>query len=196
MEPTDRDQFLVQFGNLCGAYNVLPSQDRIDGFWRGLSKMPLSSFVRCVEFCLGETGPEKFPTFRDIWAVHRQTRSVRVDARTGDEKAKGRGGPTDAVEALGSLAMLRFVCDMQRKTQPSEACVERAIAAKNKLVATYRTLRTEEDIPDAEILEAMAKKFAEIYEPMSAEELQRNRDRYRDARRAFAGMPAQHQVAA
>lgn len=74
MLQTDRAEFDRQMSLLCAGYNVHASADRLEAYWRGLAKMELPTFVRVVEHCLGEQGPEKLPTARTVWPLARSLR--------------------------------------------------------------------------------------------------------------------------
>lgn len=75
MLSTDRSEFEAQVGTLCAGFNVPATRERQDAFWTGLAKMSLVEFVRCVEFALGEDGPDKFPTTKSLWKLHREIKS-------------------------------------------------------------------------------------------------------------------------
>jgi len=75
MLSTDRTEFETQVGTLCGGFNVPATRERQDAFWTGLAKMTLVEFVRCVEFALSEEGPDKFPTTKAVWKLHREIKS-------------------------------------------------------------------------------------------------------------------------
>jgi hypothetical protein len=66
MQSTDRDEFKAQLSILCAGFNV-PLGDREEAYWKGCAKMSLIEFARCVEFALGESGPEKIPTTNQLW---------------------------------------------------------------------------------------------------------------------------------
>lgn len=74
MYSTDREQFDVQLSLLCQGYGFWVG-DRSEAYWKGLSKMALPSFARCVEFAISEDGPEKLPNTHGIWKIHRDLRA-------------------------------------------------------------------------------------------------------------------------
>jgi hypothetical protein len=88
MLSTDRTEFEAQVGTLCAAFNVPATRERQDAFWTGMAKMSLIEFVRGVEFAVGEEGPEKFPTTKAFWKLHREI------------KAKARGYTQQAVKQV------------------------------------------------------------------------------------------------
>ena len=73
MLSTDKPEFEVQLTLLCQGYGFWLG-DRLEAYWKGLSKMHLSSFVRCIDFALSEDGPEKIPNVHGIWKIHREMR--------------------------------------------------------------------------------------------------------------------------
>jgi hypothetical protein len=81
MLSTDREQFEAQLAALCAGYNVPSTKDRQEAYWTGLAKMSLLQFVRCVEYALGQDGPDKFPTTGMLWKLHKaaknQTQTVK-----------------------------------------------------------------------------------------------------------------------
>lgn len=78
MYSTDREQFDAQLSLLCQGYGFWVG-DRSEAYWKGLSKMSLSSFMRCVEFAIGEDGPEKLPNTHAIWKIHHGLRAKGPD---------------------------------------------------------------------------------------------------------------------
>jgi hypothetical protein len=71
---TDREQFDVQLALLCQGYGFWVG-DRADAYWKGLEKMSVSAFARCVEFAISEGGPEKIPNTHGIWKIYRSLRA-------------------------------------------------------------------------------------------------------------------------
>ena len=75
MISSDYAEFTKQLQALCLGFNV-PLGDRPDAYWKGLQKMALSEFTRCVEFALGEHGPEKIPTTGEVWRIRGRLRTA------------------------------------------------------------------------------------------------------------------------
>lgn len=73
MYSTDREQFDVQLLMLCQGYGFWVG-DRSEAYWKGLAKMGLIEFARCVEYAISEDGPEKLPNTHGIWKIHRELR--------------------------------------------------------------------------------------------------------------------------
>jgi hypothetical protein len=71
---TDKPEFEAQLTLLCQGYGFWLG-DRLEAYWKGLTKMHLSSFARCVDLALSEEGPEKIPNVHGIWKIHRELRA-------------------------------------------------------------------------------------------------------------------------
>lgn len=104
MLSTERAEFEIQLANLCAGFNV-PVGDRVEAYWRGLAKMELRTFVRVVEHCLGEEGPEKIPTTRQCWSLSKVLRPARIVAHVAEPQWRGDKWDIDANYHL--LAHLR-----------------------------------------------------------------------------------------
>jgi len=72
MQVSDREQFEAHFTRLYGGYNMPVSKARMDAYFSGLAKMPLSQFAKCVDHCLGEGGPEKVPSVPAMWGIRKK----------------------------------------------------------------------------------------------------------------------------
>jgi hypothetical protein len=72
---TDRAEFESQLKTLCAGFNIPATTERQEAYWTGLAKMSLLQFVRCVEYVLSEDGPDKFPTTKAMWNIHKTARS-------------------------------------------------------------------------------------------------------------------------
>ena len=79
MLSTDRKEFDAQMEILCGAYDK-PLWARAEAYWKGLAKMSIIDFARCVEYAVGQNGPEKVPTTHDMWTIWRKLRAERPRA--------------------------------------------------------------------------------------------------------------------
>jgi hypothetical protein len=74
MQSTDREEFDKQLAQLCAGFDK-PIGDRNEAYWKGLAKMSIIEFARCVEFALGEDGPEKLPTSGQVWKIRKQLKA-------------------------------------------------------------------------------------------------------------------------
>lgn len=75
MLSTDRTEFESQLAKMCAGFNV-PLGERVEAYWTGLAKMSLLQFVRCVDYALGESGPDKIPTTGQLWKIHNIARNT------------------------------------------------------------------------------------------------------------------------
>lgn len=173
MHPTEREAFDEQIGILCAGFNVPITDDRREAYWKGLGKMPLISFTRAVEYALGEHGPDKIPTSPQLWALSRAARSTRVDARPKAQESAPQAA--DRVSLLAQSALLQFI----GQQQPSDASLSAMLAAKHKLVDVYRSITSEEQLGDDEIIAAFRAKFLELYAERPASEIDAARERLR-----------------
>ena len=55
-------------GLLCAGFNV-PVSVRPDAYWKGMAKMSIIEFARCIEYALSEDGPEKIPNTKELWNI-------------------------------------------------------------------------------------------------------------------------------
>lgn len=131
MLSTERKDFDEQLEVLFGGFTQFLTPNRKEAFWRGLQKMQLSMFARCVDYLLGDSGDDKLPTPNRIWQVSRQLRQ-----RPSMEKPAVEQPEFDAVHAFGQRCLLVFL--QQTPEQIDEAALQRLVAAKNKIVAVFR----------------------------------------------------------
>ena len=106
MNSSDRAQFDEQMALLCAGYNV-PVSVRPDAYWKGMAKMSIIEFARCIERALSEDGPEKIPTTRDLWNIRRDLR------RVGREPQAAPAAPAQIAHSRGLMRVnqlfLRFL---------------------------------------------------------------------------------------
>lgn len=114
MQVTDRGEFESRLKLLCAGFNVPVTTERVEAYWLGLAKMPLSSFVRATEHALGEGGPEKIPTPRQCWAIsktvrHSQPKVEPTPLETREAEAQRLGyDPADEWELLANRIGMKF----------------------------------------------------------------------------------------
>lgn len=94
MLSTDRSEFDAQLVMLCAGFNV-PVGERSAAYWKGLAKMELLTFARVVEECLGENGPEKFPTVGVCWNVSKKMRAARYTPVAESKESQWKGDKWD-----------------------------------------------------------------------------------------------------
>lgn len=69
------DDWDLKFSELCAAYDKPYTNERRAAYRKGMQKLHSAAWLRLLEHCISEAGPEKFPTVRDLWAIHRKLRS-------------------------------------------------------------------------------------------------------------------------
>ena len=71
-----RDEFDDQFAALCAAFDRGYTADRREAMRTAfVGKLSAAQVARIVEKLVGESGPEKMPTVREIWQAHRSLRA-------------------------------------------------------------------------------------------------------------------------
>jgi len=107
MLSTDREEFETLLARLCAAYDRPMGEARTSAYWTGLAHMTLIDFGRVVEHCLGERGPEKFPTVHACWEFARMLKPVRALGAMATAKRDDDG--EDAWLIRGNLHLLRYI---------------------------------------------------------------------------------------
>jgi hypothetical protein len=138
MQSTDRPEFDEQLKILCAGYDK-PVGDRSEAYWKGLAKMSLIEFARCVEFCMTEEGPEKMPTAPGMWKIRKQLRSaptIILPLKT------QRHAPDSHMVFFANRLMLRHVV---WRGGIGEVELDRCLRAKAELVIEFAGYVREED---------------------------------------------------
>jgi hypothetical protein len=175
MNSSDRGEFETQLDTLLAGFNVPRTTERVDAYWRGLSKLSLLSFARMVDVCLEGQGPTDkngrpiLPTPPQIWQLHHlRQHQAREQQRTPIESHKRSGPERDMFELYGNRVLFNFLI---RRTVgcAHDACM-RMVEAKDKLVADYRALG--EDMPETslELRDKLLERFNELFEPRTEAE--------------------------
>lgn len=152
----ERPDFEAQLAILFGGHPTFLTPPRIDAYWRGLQKMPLSVFVRCVDESLGPDGDEKLPTVNRIWQISRamKARGARPSPHV-EEQQFG-----DDYHVLGQRWLLAFLLKCQGV--PPEK-MPKLVTAKNSIVDQFRANGgVEIDSNVAEWLDVAMTDFARI----------------------------------
>lgn len=108
MQVEDVEEFERQLRRLCAGFELPLTQLRKEAYETGLAKMSIGQFARCVEYALGEHGPEKFPTTNKIWTMCRKLRAPAAPAQLPAELPNGVAGPS-IQEQLCDYAALRLL---------------------------------------------------------------------------------------
>lgn len=131
MLSTDRADFEAQLHVLFGGFPTFLTPPRIEAYWRGLQKMQLSMFVRCVDHALGETGPEKLPSVNTIWQISKQLRPTFHQPQS---KAAAANVGDDFL-MLGNRWLLAFLL---KTNGVPEAAIPWLVELKNRIVDDFR----------------------------------------------------------
>lgn len=124
MNATDRPEFTSQLKLLCAGFNV-PVGDREEAYWKGLANLSLPEFSRCVEYALGEAGPEKIPTTRQIWGIRKELRARRFSGPVEQQPAQPEIPYTKA-EIMANELLIAFARWSCVRTPPPFQTVRRA----------------------------------------------------------------------
>lgn len=75
MQSSERTEFEEQLGILCAGFNVPVTPHRREAYWKGLAKMSLAQFARCVDHAVSDDWADaEVPTTKQIWGMHRSFR--------------------------------------------------------------------------------------------------------------------------
>lgn len=132
MLSTEREEFDKQLEVLFGGYPTFVTAPRKEAYWRGLQKMQLSMFVRCVDAALQDQSEEgkKLPTVNRVWELSRTLKARQaMPQRTQETQAS-----YDDYHQLGQRWLLAFLIrnDIELDKLP------KLVAAKNRIVTEFR----------------------------------------------------------
>lgn len=133
MNSTERQQFDGELAVLFGGWpRVSLTPERTEAYWRGLQKMPLALFTRCVDAALSEQSPkeakEGVPTPNTLWQISRNLRAA-------PQKQALPLQQHDDYHCLGQKWLFAFLLK-QRGVDPEK--VPQLVAAKNRIVEQFR----------------------------------------------------------
>jgi hypothetical protein len=171
MLSTEREIFDEHLEVLFGGFTGFLTDPRREAYWRGLQKMPLSVFVRCVDQVLGETGQEKLPTVNTLWQVSRNLRAASAN----DRPSVLRSEPLDIVHAYGNRALLWW---LRKHGSVSASSLQKIIAAKKQTCDAYALITQEEPEAGAELRDKLFAEWDALREPMPAAELASGYERF------------------
>jgi hypothetical protein len=156
MLSTERQDFETHLAILFGGYPTFLTPPRTEAYWRGLSKMPLSLFVRCVDYALGESGTDKLPTVNALWQISRGLRAPMPQRQA---------APTEPIHPLQAAANSALLSLLNQRGPASAECIRELIAAKNKIASTLPP-----DSDPAEVRDVLQGVFEQLWSPMPAAE--------------------------
>lgn len=169
MRSDDLQGFTSQVEVLCAGFNVPPTEQRVEALWRGLQAMELMVFTRVVECALaGGTERlviEKMPTAPQLWNLSRQMKASAPAPVYREEPQK----PFDHFHGFAQRALMVF---LQQKGAASAASLKRLVAEKNRVVADFRLIASEDVVTADEFREALFRAFGRVFEPASFDEVE------------------------
>lgn len=185
MNSGDRQEFDTQIAILCAGFNVPPG-DRQEAYWKGMMRMSLMEFTRCVEYALGEDGPEKIPTCSQLWGLRKRMRE-QARATVLIEQKPPEASYTTAQRQVNLLLLdwLNWHCRNRGPEVPQQTA--RAMYAQARELADQAQMLLDERDPDMtgrRLLEDFCDRVLTIYEGSNAQ-------RYRAAVLAQQSSPAQ-----
>lgn len=127
MYSTDRPQFESELAILFGGYPTFLTPPRVEAYWRGLQKMQLETFRRCVNEALGDEGNDKLPTINTIWQISRKQRAAAIPQKQVAQQAM------HPLQGAANSALLSLLRD---RGPASEDCIQQLVAIKNRIVAS------------------------------------------------------------
>lgn len=138
MLSTDRQDFEAQLEVLFGGYPAaFLTAPRKEAYWRGLQKMPLSLFVRCIDCALQDQSEEgrKPPTVNRVWEISRNLRSAAAP-----QKQALTLQQHDDYHCLGQKWLLAFIVKraINDKTTLSEQQLQGCVRQKTRIVDQFR----------------------------------------------------------
>lgn len=181
MNSTERKEFEDELAVLFAAFPPLRMQTaHIDAYWRGLGKMAMPMFQRVIARVLDpEKGEDKLPSPRRIWSISRELVS---ESRAAAQPAATQAPQLDTFESYGNRVLFWFLTscpsaspdpelsplrgeqrDMRGAATPDSLCA--MVAAKNKLVADYRLICSEEPGAALELRDALIERFRTLFVP-------------------------------
>lgn len=134
MLSTEREDFETQLEVLFGGYPTFLTPPRKEAYWRGLQKMPLSTFVRCVDYALQDASEEgkKLPTVHRMWDISRALKSRAPSAQRSLEVDSTE--QFDHFHTFGQRQFVRFL----RRHDVSNDVLPALIKRKNEIIDVAR----------------------------------------------------------
>lgn len=171
MLSTERQAFESQLAVLFGAFPTFLTQPRIEAYWRGLLKMHLQVFERCVDRLLGEQGDDKLPTVNRIWQVSRELRSHTPAQPVETSPAQ----LPSTVWLYGNRAMFNYLL---RRGGAGYEQLLLMLAEKKRICDAYELIVVDEPEAGLELRDKLFEAWDRVYVQMSAEELREEQEFY------------------
>lgn len=171
MQLADREQFVAQLAELCAGFNVPVTDARSEAYWRGLQRMELPMFARCVEYAIGQSGPEKFPTTGALWGIYRNLRRWRPPA------AAAREEEAPKVDDFTAFANRRLIKFLMARGAVADVSIAAMVAVKNRLAESYREIDQSERVTEQDFARSLEVEFARLWLERTPEEIAADRIR-------------------
>jgi hypothetical protein len=152
----DQKEFDALLAQLCAGYNVPATDERKQAYWTGLQKLHIAAFQRVVEYALGEHAPEKFPTTRAIWDLHKILRRQAPPAAT-------EATPAPDVTPFAAFANRRLLAFLKTSGAASDASLKEMIAAKVRLTDQAREILLETPISAEDFAKQLRNEWARLW---------------------------------
>lgn len=201
MLSTERQAFEAELAILFGGFPAFLTEPRIEAYWRGLARMSLEMFKRCVEHALSEGGEEKVPTVQRVWELSRKVTAEARSRMRGSDVPAIPARPFDPFIGHANRVMFMFFISPAAagghvmRGAPSAESLAAMIRAKNKLVDDYRSICEDEPQASLELRDKLLAKFEELFVPMTPAELTRHQDHFQRTKRT-ADQPQAQEISA
>lgn len=169
MLSTDREAFDAEVAILFGGFGGFLTPAKTDAYWRGLAKMSLDVFKRCVTRAL-EGGDEKLPTVHRIWEISRQLRHQAAVPRQDEYRTL----QLSVCHRYGNRALFDY---LWRKGAASAASLSLILAEKAKLCDAYDLITSEEPEAGLELRDKLFAAWDAVWQAMPPEESIADADR-------------------
>jgi len=138
VQESDRVEFKRLLEALFGALNKPVTEGCENGFWKGLEKMSLPMFGRCVEFLLQELEQKETPrgfSVSDVWAARRK---LKAPAQTylHQQPESPEGWKGDRWDIQANMRLLEYLTKRLSRDPRCYGEVSRAIPWAADAVAT------------------------------------------------------------
>ena len=160
MNLSDKPEFDKNLEILFGGFPAFLTDPRKEAYWRGLQKMPLHGFIRCVDFLLGEESPEKLPTLHGIWTVYKQQRALPI------KNAEAQKG-IDTRDKYDRFADHIFLNYLMRSGGVAEDKLTECLSIKKQVAADYRLIGQDEIVEPEEMRNELHKRWKRCCESKS-----------------------------
>lgn len=139
------DAFDHALAKLCAAFNIPCTNERRAAFRQAFGKIHVAGWERLVDHCLGEHGPEKFPTVKQLWGIRNDMRAAPAHAAA----AKEPEAFWDPWLVQANQRLLRHILkNSMPKTYLKPEAVATLVSYKNIWFALMKTLADERNEVD------------------------------------------------